>query len=277
MNLGILLDVYFHCIHRDSDWQLRVRLEVQVTNSGSESNSEFPPFHAAGADSGGPGGFVRDGLLSTQMSPNSALDPGPSYFSYILNTRTKLSTTRSGYPGYHVRRGLCIIMGRRPSSFIFVALGACIELKITSPRNGSVLDLTKGRDNGGIDLKILVAIDSGSEYHEKVKGGTIGLFINGTGISFGGLDSVASGSPPGFLMPLTKWQAGRAWLHFELSSFCVDVFFLLIIFVRVTGAKILLQYPYQVCRSWYRLKNGMSIHQEPGQFTHVRSPWCSRK
>jgi len=109
-------------------------------------------------------------------------------------------------------------MGRRPSSFIFVALGACIELKITSPRNGSVLDLTKGRDNGGIDLKILVAIDSGSEYHEKVKGGTIGLFINGTGISFGGLDSVASGSPPGFLMPLTKWQAGRAWLHFELCK-----------------------------------------------------------
>ena len=116
-------------------------------------------------------------------------------------------------------------MGHRPSSFIFVALGACIELKITSPRNGSVLDLTKGRDNGGIDLKILVAIDSGSEYHEKVKGGTIGLFINGTGISFGGLDSVASGSPPGFLMPLTKWQAGRAWLHFELSSFSVDVIF----------------------------------------------------
>jgi len=92
---------------------------------------------------------------------------------------------------------------------------ASTKVQIASPQHGAVLDLFAVRANGGINLEISIAVERQSQYIHEVSSKVVCLYINGSTIS---VNCAAVTSGPGLLVPSTKWQAGRTWLHIELSA-----------------------------------------------------------
>mmetsp|Transcript_7754 Transcript_7754/g.24395 ORF Transcript_7754/g.24395 Transcript_7754/m.24395 type:complete len:335 (-) Transcript_7754:590-1594(-) len=92
---------------------------------------------------------------------------------------------------------------------------ASTKVQIASPQHGAVLDLFAVRANGGINFEISIAVETQSQYMHEVSSKVVCLYINGSTTS---LNCAAVRSGPGLLVPSTKWQAGRTWLHIELCG-----------------------------------------------------------